>query len=104
MEIKKKYRRGWFNIFERKEVPFRNIDSAKIKTPFEHLPERFYLTEEEKEIIALFYHRSETEENTKSENIGIGNALVIWYMMLLEKRGWESVSYTHLTLPTICSV
>ena len=46
------------------------------------------MTEEEKEIIALFYHRSETEENTKSENIGIGNALVIWYMMLLEKRGW----------------
>ena len=48
MEIKKKYRRGWFNIFERKEVSFREIDHTKIKTPFKHLPERFYLTEEEK--------------------------------------------------------
>ena len=88
MDIKKNYRKGWYNIFERREVPFRNIDVSKIKNPFNHLPERFYLTEEEEEIIALFYHRSETGGSPQSKHIGIGNALVIWYMMLIEKRGW----------------
>jgi len=86
LEIKKKYRRGWFNIFERKEVPYSSIDTTKFKTPFNHLPERFYLTEEEKEIVALYYHRSATGENKKMENIHLQNSIVIWYMMLHAKE------------------
>lgn len=86
LEIKKKYRRGWFNIFERREVSFRNIDITKFKNPFNHLPERFYLTKEEKEIVALYHHRSETGKNRKSEDIHLGNTLVFWYMMLYAKQ------------------
>ena len=86
MEIKKNYRRGWYSIFKNKEVPFSNVDASKFKAPFKHLPERLYLTEEEEEILALYYHRSKAEENKKQKDIRIGSTLVVWYMMLYSKQ------------------
>ncbi len=82
----KNYRKGWYNIDERREVPFRDIDASKIKNPFNHLPERLYLTEEEEEIIALYYYRSEVGKNLKSKDTHLQNTLVFWYMMLYAKQ------------------
>jgi len=84
LEIKKKYRRGWFNIFEWKEMLFTNIDITKLKTPFDHLPERLFLTKEEKEVLALYRYCS--EKNKTSENSPPQGPPIIWYMMLDAKE------------------
>ena len=53
-EMKKKYRSGWINIFDRKETAFRDIADHKIQKPFNNLPQRIILKKEEEELLMLF--------------------------------------------------
>ena len=59
-------------------------------------PERVYWPESEAQVQALLDHANDTRQPVVVYGAGSG--------VVGGARGVEAVSYTHLTLPTICSV
>jgi len=51
--MKKKYRSKWINISDRKAIAFKDIEDHKIRNPFNHLPQKLILSEEEEELLML---------------------------------------------------
>ncbi len=57
MEIKKKYRRGWFNVFDR-EITYGKKGGYAIENPFNDLPNKIFLSKEEKELLAILENKN----------------------------------------------